>query len=763
MGLSEEIQHNGGAGAGGYQKPRLTLAVALISLAGLALEIALTRLFSVLYFPPAVFAILSLAILGIGLGAALVTWRERWQNVALLPLYLVFAVASVIVLVAAAVTPPLQPVLMGLAMLPYLFVGMSLTTIFTARAQESGRLYMADLLGAGAGALAGVALLNWLGGINAILSTTVILALAALLLGRPKITLFAFGLALLLLISNLAFSWLTIDMGRLPVEKPIVSSLDGSIGGSTANGTIVDTRWDAFARSDLVDSADGGPYHLYIDGAAGSVMPPAEDNEFLWDDIGLFPFATEQPERVFLVGPGGGLDVWFALQSGAEAIVGVEVNPASVRLVREHAAYNGDLYGQANVRIVVDDGRSILQRDQNQYDLIFLSQLVTLAAERNGYALVENSSYTVEAFGEYLEHLTSEGQIGIKLYDEPTLTRALSTALAAFRQRGLSDQEGLQHIIALLDATAEPPIPLLIISKEAFTQDDSLSLGAVAQQVGFTPLFLPGVLAQPPLEEVAAGQVPFSDIIASADNDLSPTTDNRPFFYQFERGIPQSLQPLLLALLAVLLVGIVLVALHQRREAIGRWAAAAPFYFAGLGMGFILVEIGVIQQTRLFLGHPTTAITLVLAILLISGGIGSGLSGPFVRDKRSLSLWPALVVIVIVVLWLLLWPSVQDRFLGAAPVVRILIVATALVPLGLVMGMPFPLGLQAVAGRGQRQVPLAWAVNGIMSVAGSVLAVTLAILFGYTFVLIAGGAAYGVTAVAALLVRQSVHKGRKSP
>jgi hypothetical protein len=579
-----------------------------------------------------------------------------------------------------------------------------------------------------------------------------LLALAGLVLGgrQPvRVSLAALGLALLLLVGSLLTGWLAVDMSRLPAEKPIAKALTGTAG------KVVDSRWDAFARTDLVDPEDGGPYRLYMDGAAGSVMPPNQDNDFLWQDIGLFPFATEQPGRVFLIGPGGGLDVWFALQSGAREIVGVEVNPASVNLVADYAAYNGDLYGQPNVEILVEDGRSVLRRDQSQYDLIFLSQVVTLAAERNGYALVENSSYTIEAFTEFLDHLTPDGQIGIKLYDEPTLTRALSTALATFRRQGLTDQEGLEHIIALLDGNADPPIPLLMIGKQAFSREDSLTLGAVAQQVGFTPLFLPGVTAQPPLDGVFAGTISFSEVIADSDNDLSATTDDRPFFYQFERGIPQSLQPLLWGMGLILLLGVGLLIAQQRGTAGGRRAVSAPLYFAGLGLGFILVEIGVIQQTRLFLGHPTMAITVVLATLLIGGGIGSGLAGRWFRDQEAPPWTPALVVIVILALWLLLWPRIQDQALGAGVPTRILVVMASLAPLGLAMGMPFPLGLRAAAAWGQRQVALAWAVNGVLSVAGSVLAVTLATQFGFSIVLFAGGAAYAVAAAAAALTPAS--------
>ncbi|MAT99223.1 MAG: hypothetical protein CL608_18940 [Anaerolineaceae bacterium] len=737
----ENIDHSENGGS----QPQRLLAVGLISLAGLVLEISLTRLFSVLFFPPAVFGILSLAIFGIGLGAALVTWRAGWRVRENVPFYLSYAAVSVVIMTAVATLPTLQITLFGLVLLPYLFIGMSLTTLFSDAPQRSPQLYLADLLGAGLGALLAVPLLNWLGGLDAVLATAVLLALAGWVCGeRPlaRLPLVFLGLTLLVFASSLLFPWLSLDMNNLPTEKPIADSL------MARESAVIDTRWDAFARTDLVDPGDGGPYRLYLDGAAGSVMPPAVDNDFLWEDIGFFPFATEQPARVFLIGPGGGLDVWFALQSGAAEIVGVEVNPASVALVAEYAAYNGALYEQPEVNIIIEDGRSVLQRDGSQYDLIFLSQLVTLAAERNGYALVENEAYTVEAFGEYLDHLTPDGQIGIKLYDEPTLTRALSTALAALQLQGLadSDQAALQHILALLDTNANPPIPLLLIRKAPFSREDSLSLGAVAQQVGFTPLFLPDVLAQPPLDGVASGAVSFADVIAESDNDLSPTTDNRPFFYQFERGIPASLRPLLWGVAVVLLVGLVLVIWHQRRTAVDRLAIAAPIYFAGLGLGFILVEIGIIQQTRLFLGHPTMAVTVVLATLLIGGGLGSGLAGRWQREASSLTGKPLLAIIVVLALWLLLWPRVQGAFIAAPVLVRTLVVIATLLPLGLVMGMPFPLGLRAVAVGGEGQVALAWAVNGVMSVVGSVLAVAVAILWGFTAVLLIGGLAYGIVA-----------------
>lgn len=729
---------------------RLT-GVGLLSGAGLFLEVTLTRLFSTLFYPPYVFAILSLAVLGIGLGAAAATWRPALRQDKHAADYM--ALAGLCALVFIIVTPwmatlTFQIPLFVLVILPYFFVGLVLATLFSNAAAVSPQLYLADLVGAGLGTLLVIPALNLLGAINGVLLTAIVLGVAGLVV-RPGLSWRLPGLvtavALIALGSNLGTGWLDLDMAALATEKPITDSLN-------PGGQVVQTVWDSFARTDLVDPSDGGPYQLFIDGAAGSVMPPAQDNEFLRRDIGFFSFATEQPEQVFVIGPGGGLDVWFGLQSGAEDIVAAEVNPASVFLVEQYAGYNGDLYDQPSVRVVIDEGRSMLRRENSDYDLIFLSQVVTLAAERSGYSLVENTTYTVEAFQEYLAHLRPDGQIAIKLYDEPTLTRALSTALAVFRQQGLSDAAALNHIIALLDPSSQPPIPLLIVSKSPFTREDSLTLGAVARQVGFVPLFLPEAWAEPPLDAVQAGELSFSQIVARSESDISPTTDDRPFFYQFERGVPTALRPLLWVLAALTLLGSVLLIIRQRRitSPLLRWS---PLYFAALGVGFITVEIALIQQTRLFLGHPTLAVTTVLATLLIGGGIGSGLAGRrFGPVPQGLPAWPAAAVALLGLAWIPTWPVLNQQFLSADPVVRVTVVILSILPLALLMGMPFPLGLQAVGGRGEsqfsnQQVAKGWAVNGVMTVVGSAGTVTIAILAGFTAVLLVGIVAYMVAAV----------------
>lgn len=722
--------------------------VGLLSGGGLFLEVTLTRLFSALYYPPYVFAVLSLAVLGIGLGAAAATWRAGLRRYRHVPLYAALAglcALAVLALALYAAVPGLQALLFLFLIsvtLPYLFIGMALAAIFSTDAADSPRLYLADLFGAGLGALLVIPALDSLGAVDGVMLAVAVFGAAGLVIrpgsiSRPSAAIVIVALAAM-------FGNFELDMASLPTDKPIVESL-------APGGRLVGTEWDSFARTDLVDPADGGPYHVYMDGAAGSVMPPADDNGFLLRDIGFFPFATEQPRRVFVVGPGGGLDVWFGLQSGADEIVAVEVNPASVSLVEEFGGYNGDLYGQPGVRVVMDEGRSVLRREGTKYDLISLSQVTTLAAERSGYALTENTVYTVEAFGDYLEHLNDGGQIAIKLYDEPTLTRALSTALAAFRVRGLSDAEAMGHVAAFLDPRPESPVPLLLVRKSPYTREDVLSLGAVAREVGFVPLFLPGAWAEPPLDAVESGAATFDEIAAQSGVDVSPTTDDRPFFYQFERGIPRGLTSLLWSMAAVVLLGGGL--LYVRRGVTQMSLRLAPAYFAALGVGFIAVEIAIIQQTRLFLGHPTLAVTAVLTVLLIGGGAGSGLSGRWAKPGASIPAWPAAGVLLMLLLWVLAWPLLGGYFLAAVTPVRVLVTAAALLPLALLMGMPFPLGLRAVGRAGDRHVALGWAVNGVMTVVGSVGAVTLAIVSGFGSVLVLGGVAYALAAVLAHLIK----------
>ena len=748
------------------RQPTLLAGIWLISLAGMTLEITLSRVFSVLFFYHYAFAILSIAMLGIGLGAALVhrrrsvpaPGRSLLHAQALTLLASIAALALALTLIAT-VSIDGRLLLAAAASIPYLLLGMTLATLFTAWPGASPSLYAADLVGAGLGAAAAIPLLNWLGGLDALLFIVLLFAVGSLLFGlasgQSMKPLLAIGSGAMVLVVATLFvlGGLDLDMGRLATPKPLTQQLQQS-----PQSRIVYTHWDAFARTDLLESrADPWRKEVYINGAAGSIMPrlpsSADDEQRVTDDLGFFPFASSPPGRVFVLGPGGGKDVLFALLAGSQDVTAIEVSPGVVQAVQRYADYNGGLFDHPYVTVAVDEGRSYLRRSGAQFDLISLSEVIALTAERGSYILAENYAYTVEALHDYLDALAPGGRIALKLYDEYTLTRAFTTAITALRERGLDEATATRRIVVLLDPSLlseEAPFrgPLLILYRDPVSPQAAEELLGDIRQAGYIPLFVPHVHERPPLSVLASGQTTLQQLIEGfARADVSPTTDDRPFFYEFRPGLPEVLRQLLVVLGIVTRLGLVYLLLAARRNALTPrpgvfWSLT--LYFALLGVGFMLIELAVIQQLTLFLGHPTTALTVSLFAALISSGLGSLTAGRLgrARTQRTL-LFSALLSGLLALTYTGLIPLLTDALLALALPARIVTAMAIIFPLFFALGMPFPLGLQ-VAGRraGSSMVPLVWGVNGVTSVIGSVAGIALAMLGGFGTVLAAGGLLY---------------------
>lgn len=706
------------------------------------LEIVLTRVLSVLYLQSYVFLVLSVAVLGLSVGAALATLFPRLRDEAKVALWASLAGLAALILTLFSVVTMGSPLwlMFVLAGTPYVGVGLALTSLFSRNAGGSERLYGADLSGAGLGVLAALPLLNALGGLGGMLAAAAVLGLSSLLLGRSRLSLLLTGFTALAVLGGLAFPWFRLDMKKLATPKPILDQLD-------AGGDIVASRWNAFSRTDLVYRADRDTYYLYVDGGAGSLVPDVAQPSRWVQDIGSFPFNADMPESAFIIGPGGGLDVALARLNDVADITAVEVNGSSVHLVRDLSEDVGNIYGPS-VKTIVDEGRSALRRSGRNYDLIFLSQVVTQAAEARGYALAENTLYTTEAFHDYLDHLSPTGQIVLKLYDELTLSRALFTALQTLSEEGLSEADATRHVFALLDTRATPPIPLLVVKKRALPREEAVRLARAAEASGYALLFVPGLLENPPFDALASGRTRLADLVATgAAVDLRPVSDDRPFFYNFEQGLPRALRPLVLGLGLVFLLGVIVLPV-QRLEPPLR---AAPAVFAALGFGFMTVEITLIQRTQLFLGHPVLALSLVLGTLLLAGGLGSLLAGRLFKERpwRGILVSSAWIVIALLV-WSSVWPVLANALLEGSVGTRAALAALSLLPLALPLGMPFPLALRAVREAGERQVALAWTVNGITSLMGSVVATTLALVSGFQTVALVALGSYALVTLLSL-------------
>ena len=750
---------------------RRLLAIACLAGGGLALEVALTRLLATRFYPPYVFAVLSLAVLGIGVGAAVAARWPAFARAERIPLMMTAAAMSALlaILLIIRVAAIADAALFLALALPYAASGMALATLFREQHAQSARWYMADLLGAGLGVALVVPAMQALGAVNGALLAVVCLALAPLLWHAPlaaakgrhaplaaakgrhaplaaakgrharPLPALAAAVLVLLFIANLRTEILPLNWQALDDAKPLRQAWnDGA--------TIEATRWDAFGRADLLTSVSGAR-QLYLDGAAPSVLPAAQDIAELTRQIGYLPFASGQPDAVFIIGPGGGLDIAYARASGAERIVAVEVHPASVALLREQEARPGGLLDSPAVVLRVDEGRSALRRETSEFDLISLSQVVTLAAERGGYALTENTLYTVEAFREFLARLTPEGQLALVLYDEATMLRALGVALAALSERGLTEQQALQHVLIVADARSGAlDTPLLVIKNTPWRREELRGPAVFVADQGYQPIHFPGVLAAPPLDAIAAGTSSFAEATADSGLNFAPPTDDRPFFFQFEYGAPRSLRELAAGIGVVIVLGALALAWRSRgRAGAVRERAALYAYVAALGAGFMLLEVALIQQTRLLLGHPTPAVALTLAALLVAGGLGSASATWLWRGR---TLWAApLAVAGLTLAWWLLWGPWSEALAASALPVRAVGTLLSLLPLAWLMGMAFPNALRRAGVFETEAVAWCWAVNGVMSVLGTVGALVLATSWGYGSVLLVGAGVYGVAGV----------------
>jgi hypothetical protein len=243
--------------------------------------------------------------------------------------------------------------------------------------------------------------------------------------------------------------------------------------------------------------------------------------------------------------------------------------------------------------------------------------------------------------------------------------------------------------------------------------------------------------------------------------EVSPPGDDRPFFFHYFKWaqVPHILRTLgkvwlpfggsgflilvvLLALAAALSLLLILLPLVLRRDRVFRSLSDSAslrstlLYFTCLGLGFLFVEMPLLQQFILFLGHPTYSFALVLFSVLFFSGLGSLVSSRL--PLRAL----LLALSVVVLIYPLLLPRLFALAIHWALPSRLVVSVLGLAPLGFLLGLPMPGGIRLLEQRAPQLIPWAWAVNGCASVVSSILAVMGAVTFGFSRVLVAGAVAY---------------------
>lgn len=652
--------------------------------------------------------------------------------------------------------------------LPFFCAGVTLSLLFSRYHQHFSRLYFWDLAGAGAGCLLIILLLKLLGGITAILAIAAVAVTGGLLLLPAEIPrshrLGAWALLLALAATGVAhhlsdFAEIRFVRGRY--EPNLLWSAWNSFSRVVvypAEGQALDQAW-GLSRSYRGEIPE--QLGMVVDDTGYTTM-------YRWDrqgDLGFFrsnviglAYRLKPQAEALIIGPGGGKDVLTALSLEARHVTAVEVNPLIVGAVNDRFRdFTGELYRHPKVTAVVDEGRSFVRRDQGRYDVIQASAVFGRQAPAAGaFTLSEDHLYTREAFRDYWDHLKDDGILTISrfIFERETL-RLVSLGLALLQERGMADPAA--HIAVI----RERGMANFMLKRSPFTASELAQLREQVRALEFQVVVLP---------DRREGDGVFQRLITARGSDafyadfpfdISPVDDDRPFFYymlkpldfvslfsfpeqaKFEDRAILTLRNLLVVVTACVTVFLLLpLLLWRRRDLRAAGSGWRIGYFTCLGLGFMFVEIGLLRRFSIFLGPPIYALAVILCSLLVSSGVGALLSGRLseTRLRRGLPL----VLLALVLLSLCYGfglPGLLERWLGLTLPIRCLVAGVLLAPLGLLMGMPLPLGMRLFHRDGSA-VPWSWGVNSATSVLGAILAVAVAMNAGFTMTLFVGTLLY---------------------
>jgi len=800
-----------GIAVGGWRRrPHRGIYVALVlaSMALLTLEVAFTRFFSFTVWYHLAYLTISVALLGFGSSGAIVAsfpalFERHGHRIVLAGL-----VCGGFVTLASLwylATYPLEITELserrwafsGMLLsyyaatgLPFLLAGFAIVVPFSAYPSLMSRLYFWDLLGAAAGCLAVPLLVEWLSIPGLIIAAAGLIFAAGCALnwgiGRKGTSMF-----LLLMASSILIA--SPFLGRV---LPIKVTSTKLVAGMSDNLNLKDSysQWTALNRVDatgwvnttkmqfwggigIMQGYDGplpSVGRVTYDGHNGSnIYSFRDDFEMLDHHILRTPYMILDDPEVLAIGIGGGIDMINAVKQGAKHVTGVELQPKTIYLLKEHLRdFTGGFYDRPDVTLLAGEGRHYIRKSNEVYDLIQITAVDTFAAQVAGaYVLAESYLYTVEAVQDYLSQLNESGLVSIVVGDPfypdtllPLGTRMAVTAYRALERNGVENPSDHLMVVGSPTPAGDSVCQVVLIKKEPLLPSDINTVTRFAKEKGFDVLYAPDQKWQriPQLatllgDDEAARQQAIEDAWFQVD----AVHDDDPFFYNVGRWshflseksmaflFPGSyVGQLVLALMVVqsLILGSALIVaplLFGARQALGtRYVASYLAYFLALGVGFMFIEISFIQYFVLFLGSPTYALSVTIFSLLLFTSLGSILSQRFTQDAAravSRAIWILAGLILVYAVGL---EYVFAQFLHLDFLWRCLIAIVVQVPLGLTLGLFMPLGIALVSRERPQLVPWAWGINGVGSVLGTTLAVILAMSWGFKFVAACAAALY---------------------
>lgn len=774
---------------------RIYLGIFLISLSILMLEITLTRIFSVTMWYHFAFMAVSLALLGLGSSGIYVyifhknldrenVFRYLFRYSILFATFILFSFIFYLQFPNVLDKTSLKGVLQlgmvySMIALPFFFGGLCISLILTSYKSHVSKIYFSDLFGAAIGCILLIPLLKVITGPSSIITISIFACSASVVFSsylKDRIYFVigsAVGLILIgFLIINIKTEFLKIDFSKLGKE----------------NNKIYE-KWNPYSRiavfkldskevagwglSDRFRGYNPKQYMLIIDGGAGTPITEFDGDlkkiEHVKYDVTSIAYFLKEKAKVLIIGPGGGRDVLTALYFNEKEIYPVEINYDIIKTVRKKfGKFTNHLYDYPNVMPKIDEARSFIANSKENYDFIQASLIDTWAATAAGaYVLTENNLYTKEAFIDYFNHLSPDGILTMSRWfieDNPyEALRLVVLGAESWKAVGINNPR-LHIILVKKKGNVEKKLPgvgTIILKKSPFLIEEVKKIEQVSQEMGFEIVLSPLTSGNSTFENIFSNKA--EKFYNSFPVDISPPTDNKPFFFHMLRmrdffrrdliGVGGGQQGKAIFILGTLLLIVFTLAIlfifgplffFEKKGLSNVYGNKKYlFYFACLGIGFMMVEIPLIQKFILFLGHPIYSLSVVLFSLLIFTGIGSFLTNRFKEESIKSNLMIILLgIIILLVFYIVFLSKIFISLMGLEISNRILVSVCFICPLALLMGMPFPLGIKLLSKKADTIIPWVWGINGATSVFSSIFAIIVAISYGFNFSLIIGQLSY---------------------
>lgn len=736
------------------------------------LELSLTRIFSVVFHYHFAFLAISIALFGLGAGGVLSYLLASRAGKVFSKMGIVSTINAVVVPMSLIFLLTREKELNNwtlaavyfMSALPFVLAGIVVALVIAETIDRVDRVYFFDLMGAALGCIMLVVFLEHLGGPNTVLSAGVLFAASGAIWFHVEGKIQGRAAAVLI---GLALTSLVI----LNFKKPVVE-VKFAKGQKLPEERF--TKWNAFSRIGLlakqpviVIDADANTYI-----ATTNIEKITKEEEF--DLLGsgpALPHRLARGAKTLIIGAGGGYDVARALVTGSRDVSAVEINPiiANTIMRDKYPELSNNLYSRPEVRVFVEDGRSFIRRSNEKYQVIQATLVDTWASTAAGaFALTENNLYTTEAFVDYLSHLTDTGMLAFTRWGfEPPRESLRLLALAREALLRLGEKEPWRHVLVgrqnqqLVGGWGATDT--VIITRKPMLRERMPGIVSQISASGMNAIYYPGY-PFPNAFSVFMNSPDPTQYYREYPYDITPVSDDRPFFfftvqprdiidfmknavrasadYKINRAVP-----VLFGLVGISLFA-TLVTLALPPLLLGARLPSEPgvrrflLYFVSIGIGYILIQLALIQKFVLFLGHPTYSLTVIIFSMLVSSGMGSYYSrklntGEPKRWRKTL----VIVTVMVLILAAVVGP-ITSFGVGWPLWLKIPIAVLLIAPAGFVMGMPFPTGLSYLEKKHSPSVRWAWSLNAASSVMGSACAMFFGLYLGLQLTLVLGGVAY---------------------